>query len=82
MAWLMVGMYLAKSVHLEQIACKLLIRAKKLNLSRRLRRFLKNDAGDVSSWYASSAQFPSLVMYWGCLPTPDFTLNLGRGGAS
>jgi hypothetical protein len=57
MVWLMVGLYAAKSVHLEQIACQLPIRAKKLSLSRRLRRFLQNEAVKVEQWYASSADW-------------------------
>lgn len=57
MVWLMVGLYGAKSVHLEQMACHIPIRVKKLSLSRRLRRFLANEAVEVEHWYAASAQW-------------------------
>ena len=43
---LMVGLYLSKSVHLNLIATKLPIRAKKLSLVKRLSRFLENEAVD------------------------------------
>ena len=56
MAWLMMGLYMAKSIHLEHIACQIPIRVKKLSLSRRLSRFLKNEAVGVADWYARSAQ--------------------------
>ena len=55
MVWLMVGIYGAKSVHLEQIACHIPLRGKKLSLRRRLRRFIANEAVDVEQWYATRA---------------------------
>ena len=51
MLWLVVGMYKARSVHLSLIARQLPIRAKKLSLVRRLRRFLDNSAVRVREWY-------------------------------
>lgn len=56
-AWLLVGMFLSRSVHLEQIARKLPIRAKKLSLSRRLRRLLDNSAVRVRPWYEPTARW-------------------------
>ena len=50
--WLMLGLYRSKSVHLNLIAVKLPIRAKKLSLVKRLSRFLENDAINVGDWYA------------------------------
>jgi hypothetical protein len=49
---LMMGLYLSHSIHLNLMARKLPIRAKKLSLVRRLSRFLDNEAVDVESWYA------------------------------
>ena len=51
MLLLIVGMYKAESVHLSKIARKLPIRAKKLSLTRRLRRFLDNGSVNVRQWY-------------------------------
>ncbi|MEO0566067.1 MAG: hypothetical protein AAF125_28425, partial [Chloroflexota bacterium] len=51
MLLLVVGMFQAGSVHLSKIARKLPIDAQKLSLTRRLRRFLDNEAVDVESWY-------------------------------
>ncbi|NDJ77370.1 MAG: IS4 family transposase [Chloroflexi bacterium] len=51
MLWLVVGLYLAGSVHLTKIARKLPIRAQKLSLDKRLRRFLSNHAIRPRSWY-------------------------------
>jgi hypothetical protein len=55
--WLIVGMYLSRSVYLSRIACKLPIRAKKWSLERRLRRFLDNGAVRVRPWYAPTARW-------------------------
>jgi hypothetical protein len=44
MLWLIVGMFLAESVHLTKIARKLPLRVHKLSLDKRLRRFLSNHA--------------------------------------
>jgi len=52
---LVVGLYLAQSVHLTLIARKLPIRAHKLSLDKRLRRFLANGAVRVREWYKSRA---------------------------
>lgn len=52
---LVVGLYLAQSVHLTLIARKLPIRAQKLSLDKRLRRFLANGAVRVREWYRSRA---------------------------
>jgi hypothetical protein len=51
MLWLVIGLYLARSVHLTLIARKLPIRAQKLSLDKRLRRFLANGAVRVREWY-------------------------------
>ncbi len=51
MALLMVGIFASQSVYLSVIARKIPIRAKKLSLARRLRRFLDNAAVDVEAWY-------------------------------
>jgi hypothetical protein len=51
MLLLVVGMYKAKSVHLNLIARKLPIQAKKLSLVRRLERFVDNNAVRVRHWY-------------------------------
>ena len=55
MTWLIVGIYLAGSVHLSKVARKLPIRAKKLSLDKRLRRFLGNGAVRVREWYYPTA---------------------------
>jgi hypothetical protein len=49
--WLVIGVYLARHVYLGLIARKLPIRAQKLSLVRRLRRFLDNSALRVQDWY-------------------------------
>jgi hypothetical protein len=51
MLWLIVGVFLARSVHLTKVACKLPIRVQKLSLDKRLRRFLNNNAVRVREWY-------------------------------
>ncbi len=56
MMLLIVGMYKAESVHLSKIARKLPIRAKKLSLDKRLRRFLSNGAVRVREWYRPVAE--------------------------
>ena len=45
MLLLVVGMFKAQSVHLSLIARKLPIRAEKLSLDKRLRRFFENGGG-------------------------------------
>ena len=56
-AWMIVGLFVSRSVHLEQIARKLPIRAKKLSLSRRMRRFLDNAEVRVRPWYEATARW-------------------------
>ena len=51
MLLLIVGMFVAESVHLTKVARTLPIRAKKLSLSRRLRRLLSNPAIHPRTWY-------------------------------
>lgn len=53
---LVVGLYLSQSIHLNHMARKLPIRAKKLSLVRRLSRFLDNVAVIVDEWYAPWAK--------------------------
>lgn len=55
MVWLIVGLYWGRSVHLSHVARKLPIRAQKLSLERRLRRFLDNPGVRVREWYRSTA---------------------------
>lgn len=54
--WLVVGLYLSRSVHLSRIAVKLPFRAQKLSLERRLRRFLDNPAVRVRPLYEATAR--------------------------
>jgi len=51
MMLLVVGLYKAESVHLSKVARKLPLRAKKLSLDKRLRRFLNNPGVRVREWY-------------------------------
>jgi len=51
MLLLIVGIFLAESVHLTKVARKLPIRAQKLSLDKRLRRFLSNHAIRPREWY-------------------------------
>ena len=51
LALLVVGLYLAQSVHLTKIASKLHVPAKKLSLANRLRRFLRNAAVNIQAYY-------------------------------
>jgi hypothetical protein len=51
MVMLVVGLFQAESVHLNLIARKMPVRAKKESLVRRLRRFLDNGAMRVREWY-------------------------------
>jgi hypothetical protein len=51
LVWLAIGMYKAKSVHLNLIACHVPIRIRKLSLVRRFRRFIANDAFCARTWY-------------------------------
>lgn len=56
LAWMMVGIYYSKSVHLTKIANKIPGRAQRASREQRLRRFLKNAAVRVRAWYRSTAQ--------------------------
>ena len=51
MLWLIVGMFLAESVHLTKIARKLPWHVQKLSLDKRLRRFLNNHGVRPHEWY-------------------------------
>lgn len=51
LAFLVIGLYLAGSVHLTKIGSKLPVPAKKLSLADRLRRFLRNTAVTVEAYY-------------------------------
>ena len=55
LVWLLAGLYWGRSVYLSHIARKLPIRAQKLSLERRLRRFLDNRAVRVRTWYQTTA---------------------------
>ena len=51
MVLLMVGLYQAQTVHLNNLARKLPVRARKLSVVKRLQRFLANTVVDVQAWY-------------------------------
>jgi len=55
LAWMMVGIFYSKSVHLSKIANKIPGRAYRASREQRLRRFLKNPAVKVRPWYRSTA---------------------------
>lgn len=56
LVWLVVGLYLSRSVHLSHIARKLPFRALKLSTERRFRRFLDNAAIQVRPLYEATAR--------------------------
>ena len=56
LAWLLVGIYQSKSVHLSKIALKIPGRAKNLSIVRRLSRFLDNPHIRVREWYEPVAR--------------------------
>lgn len=56
MTWLLVGIYLSRSVHLSKIALKIPISAKVLSITRRLSRFLDNPAVRVREWFEPIAR--------------------------
>ncbi len=56
MVYLVVGLFKAENVHLSRIARKMPVRAKKLSLDKRLRRFLDNPAVRVREWYQPVAE--------------------------
>jgi Transposase DDE domain len=49
--FLMSGIFLSRSVQLDVVARKVPVRAQKLSIARRLRRFLGNPAVQVREWY-------------------------------
>ena len=55
-AWMMVGIYQSRSVHLSKIAGKVLGQAKLLSTVRRFERFLANKAIEVRAWYEPIAK--------------------------
>jgi hypothetical protein len=64
MSWLMVGIYLSRSVHLSKIALKIPGRAKVPSITRRLTRFLDNPAIRVREWFEPIAR---AILQAGCL---------------
>lgn len=56
LAWLMTGLFLARSVHLSHIARKLPLRGQIVSLTNRLRRFLDNPRVDVWRYYQPVAR--------------------------
>ena len=57
MLYLLMGIFQAKTVHLNLIARKLPIRAKKLSIVKRLTRFLANTNVNVRQWYHPTANW-------------------------
>ena len=55
-AWLLVGIYSSRSVHLSKVAEKIPGTARLPSLTRRLSRFLDNPALRVRDWYAPIAR--------------------------
>ena len=55
-AWLMIGIYESRSVHLSKIAGKIPGQAKLVSITRRLSRFLDNPAVRVRHWYEPLAR--------------------------
>ena len=56
MAWLMVGIFESKSVHLSKVAMKIPGSASLVSITRRLSRFLDNPAVRVRKWYEPVAR--------------------------
>jgi hypothetical protein len=56
LAWLMTGMYLARSVHLSHIARKLPLPGQVVSLTNRLRRFVNNPRVNVWRYYQPIAR--------------------------
>ena len=56
LAWMMVGIFYSKSVHLAKIANKIPGRALRDSREQRMRRFLKNPAVRVRPWYHPTAE--------------------------
>jgi hypothetical protein len=55
LVWLMMGICLSGEVQLNWLVRKLPIRAQKLSLVQRMRRFLDNEAVQVELWYRATA---------------------------
>ena len=64
--WLIVGIYLSRSVHLSKVAGKIPGPAKLVSITRRMSRFLDNPAVRVREWYEPIAQ-QWLQAQWQCL---------------
>ena len=56
LAWLMTGLFLARSVHLSHIARKLPLKGQVVSLVNRLRRFLDNPRVDIWRYYQPIAR--------------------------
>jgi hypothetical protein len=56
MAWLIVGIFLSRSVQLTQIACKIPFGVKLPSAARRLERLVDNSAIRVREWYDPTAR--------------------------
>ncbi len=56
LAWMIVGIYQSKSVHLSKIANKIPGKALVLSITRRMDRFLENSALRVREWYEPVAK--------------------------
>jgi hypothetical protein len=56
LVWLIVGIYLSRSVHLSKVAGKIPGMATLLSKTRRMSRFLNNPAVDVREWYKPVAR--------------------------
>ena len=65
-AWLIVGIYRSRSVHLSRVAGKIPGSAKLLSITRRLSRLLDNSAICVREWYEPIAR-QWLEAQWNCL---------------
>lgn len=55
LAWMITGIFMSKSVHLNKIALKIPGEAVQLSIVKRLHRFLDNPSFQVRSWYAPIA---------------------------
>ena len=55
LAWFMTGIFHSRSVHTSKVANKMPGQAKKVSRTRRLSRFLNNDAVRVREWYQPTA---------------------------
>jgi hypothetical protein len=58
--FMMMGMFLVRSVHLDHIARKLPSRAKRVSTTKRLRRFVNNPLVRVREWFDPFARFTLL----------------------